>query len=147
VNGFSSAVSLTCSVQPTPTHAPQCSVNPHSIAPGTPATLTITTTAPTTAQALPFGNPSRPFNALWLPMAGLALIGTGFSSRREKKVKLSGLLLCSLLVGGLVFLGACGGGGSTGSGGGGTPTGTYTITVTGTSGSLQHSTTVTLTLQ
>jgi hypothetical protein len=147
VNGFSSAVSLTCSMQPTPTHAPQCSVNPNSIAPGTRATLTITTIAPTAAQALPFGNPSRPLNALLLPMAGLALIGIGFISRREKKAKLPGLLLCSLLVGGLVFLSACGGAGSTGGGGGGTPTGTYTITVTGTSGSLQHSTTVKLTLQ
>ncbi|MBZ5573311.1 MAG: VCBS repeat-containing protein, partial [Acidobacteriia bacterium] len=30
VNGFSDSVSLTCSVQPSPTHAPQCSVSPNS---------------------------------------------------------------------------------------------------------------------
>jgi hypothetical protein len=147
VGGFSSSVSLTCSVQPSPAHAPQCSLSPNSITPGTPATLTITTTAPTAAQALPFGSPSRPFNALWLPIAGLALAGIRFSSRRKKKTKLAGFLLCSLLGAGLVFQAACGGGGGGNGGGGGTPTGTYTITITGKSGSLNHSTTVTLKVQ
>jgi hypothetical protein len=147
VNGFSSAVALTCSVQPSPAHAPQCSLNPNSIAPGTPATLTVTTTAPATAQALPFANPSRPFNALWLPIAGLARAGISFSSRRKKKTKLAGFLLCLLLVAGLVFQAACGGGGGGNGGGGGTPPGSYTITITGKSVSLNHSTTVTLKVQ
>lgn len=147
LGGFSGAVSLTCSVQPSPAHAPQCSVSPNSITPGTPATLTITTTAPTAALAPPFGSPSRPFNALWLPIAGLALAGISFGSRREKKTKLAGFLLCSLLVAGLVFQAACGGGGGGNGGGGGTPPDSYTITITGKSGSLNHSTTVTLKLQ
>jgi hypothetical protein len=147
VNGFTSPVSLTCSVQPSPAHAPQCSLNPNSIAPGTPATLTIATTAPTAAQGRPFANPSRPFNALWLPIAGLALAGISFGSRRKKKTKLAGFLLCSLLVAGLVFQAACGGGGGGNGGGGGTPPDSYTITITGKSGSLDHSTTVTLKVQ
>jgi hypothetical protein len=147
LGGFSGAVSLTCSVQPSSAHAPQCSVSPNSITPGTPATLTITTTAPTAALAPPFGSPSRPFNALWLPIAGLALAGISFGSRREKKTKPAGFLLCSLLVAGLVFQAACGGGGGGNGGGGGTPPDSYTITITGKSGSLNHSTTVTLKVQ
>ena len=147
LGGFNSAISLTCSVQPSPAHAPQCSLNPNSITPGTPATLTVTTTAPTTAQALPFANPSRPFNALWLPIAGVALAGISFGSRRKKKTKLAGFLLCSLLVAGLVFQAACGGGGGGNGGGGGTPPDSYTITITGKSGSLNHSMTVTLKVQ
>jgi hypothetical protein len=147
LGGFSSAVALTCSVQPSPAHTPQCSLNPNSIAPGTPATLTITTTAPTGAQALPFGNLARPFNALWLPIAGLALAGISFGSPRGKKTKLASFLLCSLLVAGLAFQAACGGGGGGNGGGGGTPPDSYTITITGKSGSLNHSTTVTLKVQ
>jgi hypothetical protein len=147
LGGFSGAVSLICSVQPSPAHAPQCSLNPNSITPGTPATLTIATTAPTAAQALPFANPSRPFNALWLPIAGLALAGISFGSPRGKKTKLASFLLCSLLVAGLVFQAACGGGGGGNGGGGGTPPDSYTITITGKSGSLNHSTTVRLKVQ
>jgi hypothetical protein len=149
-NGFTGSVSFTCSVQPTPALAPQCSINPTSVNPGTTGTLAITTTGPTSALALP----SRRYGllyALWLPVCGLTLVGFGFGSQRAKKRKLLGLVLYSVVFTGLIFQAACGGGGgssnSAGGGSGGTPAGNYAITVTGTSGSTQHSTTTTLKVQ
>jgi hypothetical protein len=147
-NGFTGSISFTCSVQPTPALAPQCSINPRSVNPGTTATLAITTTGAGSALAFP----SRRYGllyALWLPVCGVTLVGVGFGSLQAKKRKLLGLVLYSVMFTGLIFQAACGGGGSSRSGGGigGTPAGNYAITVTGTSGSTQHSTTVTLTVQ
>jgi len=149
VNGFSSSVSLACSVTPTPQLAPQCSISPISVTPGTPATLTITTTAPTLALALPSRRWAL-FYVVWLPVVGFELAGTVLGLRQETKTKLPGFLMCALLFAGLFFQAACGGSGSGSADGGGspgTPKGQYTITVTGTSGSTQHSTTTALTVQ
>jgi Beta-propeller repeat len=49
VNSFNSAVALTCAVSPAGAGAPTCSFNPASITPATPSTLTVATTASTTA--------------------------------------------------------------------------------------------------
>jgi len=148
-NGFTGSVSFTCSVQPTPALAPQCSINPTSVNPGTTATLAITTTGPRSALAFP----SRLYGllyAVWLPVCGLTLVGVGFGSPQVKKRKLLGLVLYSVVFTALIFQAACGGGSSSSGGGGGsrgTPAGNYAITVTGTSGSTQHSTTLTFTVQ
>jgi uncharacterized repeat protein (TIGR01451 family) len=146
VNGFSSSVALTCSVSPSPLLAPQCSITPNSVDPGTPATLTVTTTAPRMALASPSWRSSW-FYAMWLPMIGLGLISIG--SRGGQKRWPFAFLFCSLLFAGTLFQGGCGGGGNdNGShGSGGTTAGNYTITIAGTSGPLQHSTSVMLTVQ
>jgi len=149
-NGFTGAVSLTCSaVSPAGARAPTCSFNPSSVAGGSgTSALTVTTTAATTASLVPQSKGA--FYAMWMPIVGLALLGTGFTSRKKK---LMGFLLGCLLFSGLTFMAACGGSSSSGGGGGGghpgTPAGAYTITVKGTgpSGSPVHTADLTLTVQ
>jgi subtilase family serine protease len=148
VLGFNNSVSLTCSVSPSPQLAPQCSITPSSVTPGTPATLTVTTTAPTMALSTPLGRFSV-FYAFALPLFGVTFIKIKFgAARATNNRRLLILLLVALLITGLVFQAACGGG-SGGSHGGnaGTPAGNYTITITGTSGTLQHATCVSLAVQ
>ena len=142
VNGFNSAVTLTCSSQTATTGMPVCNINPSSASPGDTATLTVSTIAHTAAHnsvALQI------LLATWLPfVAGAIVIG----SRRKGLLPASRLAL--LLLGTIVLsltLQSCGGASTTGGGGGGTPPGNYTIRVTGASGATQHSTTVTLSVQ
>jgi hypothetical protein len=152
--GFSGAVNLTCTVSPASSLAPTCSFNPTqaTLKSGGQATstLTVKTTAPTTAVlARPnFGRGLSPIYAMAFPILGVALVGMRFGSGGKRK-KLLGLVIGSVLFGGLVFLPACGGGSgsSTGTNTPGTPSGKYTVTVTGTSGSTQHASTVSVTVQ
>ena len=145
LNAFDNAVVLTCSVQPTQS-APTCSFDRDSVTfdanGNATATLTINTGTNTASLAAPsLRQDLRPLQFLWLPFAGLALLGAGFGCNRSNRRKLTVYLLGGILFGGLIFEAACGGGGS------GPSSTTYTITVTGTSGSTQHSTTTTLKVQ
>jgi len=107
----------------------------------------ITTLAPTGALASPSGYSGLLYVA-WLPFLGATLVRVNSRSQQIKRRKSLGLVTCGVLLTGMVFQAACGGGtGRNGGGSGGTPKGNYTITVMGTSGSLSHSTTVTLVVQ
>ncbi len=144
-NGFSGNVALTCAVTPSPALTPTCSISPSSIAPGTSATLTVSTTGPTPAVGS-FSAGSGLFYALCLPLIGLVATRVGIGGDREgRKGNLKATALACMLFAGLVFQAACGGSSNPG-GGGGTPKGTYAITVAGTdaSGSLKHGATTML---
>jgi probable HAF family extracellular repeat protein len=143
INGFNGSVALTCTVTPSPALAPACSISPSSVPPGTPATLTVSTTGPS-ANIFRSNGGSGLSYAVWLPLIGLFAMGAG----RNRKGKTTAVALACIFAG-LVFQAACGGSNSIGVGNPGTPAGTYTITVNGAdaSGSLKHSTAAMLRVQ
>jgi hypothetical protein len=132
---------LSCSVQPSRPLGATCSINPTS---AVPATLTVSTFGPS-GRLL-----SRPGSglgyALWLPLIGLVATGVGLGSNQKgQKRKPKTLALACVLLLGLIFQTACGGGSHSS----GTPAGTYTITVKATAFVPVNTTftTVALTLQ
>jgi FG-GAP-like repeat/FG-GAP repeat len=136
LNSFDKPVALVCSVQPS--QSGTCSLSPNSVTfdsnGNATATLMINTgSAPASLDALL--NPGL-LGFLW-PIACIAVVGAGFSSRRSIRQTLVACISSAVLFGGLIFQLACGGSGAPGST-------TYTITITGTSASTQHSTTVPL---
>ena len=150
--GFTGVVALTCSVSPTPALAPTCSLNPAQVqvASGGQATstLTVNTTGPTAYLGQPTLRRERiPIHAAMIPIFVMGLVGVGWRIGRGTKKKVIGLVICALLVGGEVFQVSCGGGGSRGTGTTGTPAGNYTVSVIASSGSMQHTASLTLTVQ
>jgi hypothetical protein len=153
-DGFTGSVALTASVTSSPPGAqypPTLSfgsttpVNITGTAAGT-ATLTISTTAATSATLV---HPKRPGNPWFASGAAtvVCILLFGIPTRRRGWRSTLGIL--ALLF--AIFCGilACGGSGG-GGGGGGTTPGSYTITVTGTSGTsgtLSETGTVSLTVQ
>jgi hypothetical protein len=142
---FGQAVSLSCGNVPSKA---ACSFTSGSVTPGSSAvtsSLTISTNG-STAELFPARRHSGIFAAIFLPVIGIAVLGTGVSTRRNRFFAL--LLGIALL--GLMILPACGGGsgGGGGGGGGGTTTnpGTYTVTVIGTAGNTTHSAPLALTV-
>jgi hypothetical protein len=154
-HGYSSPVNLSCSVSGTGSPLPACSTtsfSPGKVTPtavGATSTLTITTTAANAAMFVP----RKVFYAMWLPIAGMSLVGIGFGSAHSRRRKVLGFLMIGMVVAGLLLMPACGGssssGGGGGGGGGGTPAGSYTVTITGTgtdANTTTQSTQVTLTV-
>jgi Beta-propeller repeat/Domain of unknown function DUF11 len=90
------------------------------------------------------GGPQIPLYATWLPVSGLALLGVGLRSKRQR------WWLMAVLLGGffalILFLQGCSSSRTTTTTTG-TPAGTYTVTVNAVSGNATRSTVVTLIVQ
>ena len=130
LNGFTQAISLSCSGQPA---GVTCSFAPASITSGSTSVLTIS--APSSSIAA-----RRSAASAFIPFVLLAM-ATGWI-KRMRRSRWTLLFACI----GLIVLNGCGGGG-TGSTQSPTPVATTsTVMVTGTSGSLSHSAQLTLTL-
>ena len=149
--GFNGAVSLTCSVSPTPALAPTCSLNPASVTLTTSGSATSNLTVVTASTTVSFLHPKfrsdlLTLYALWLPISGIVLPLSLAKDKRRQKRFLAALLTTLLLTASALQI-ACGGGSNNVQGSGGTPPGTYTVTVKAASGSLTHTQTVTITVQ
>jgi len=141
IGAFSGSINFACSVQPSPADAPTCSVNPPISSSGT--ALIVNTAARTSAKA---AFSLKLFYALTLPLAGPLLIAIGRRPGKDRNAKPHLYLFCAIAVLGWLCQSGCDGS-HTSSNNVGTPSGMYTITVSGTSGSIQHSATLTLTVQ
>lgn len=145
---FSSAVTLACAGVPA---FSTCTVSPASVTPGASAaavTVTIKTTG-TTAQLSTLGAAPSPVFALWTLTTGFGLFGMFLFGARKGRKHASILLLTIVLIAGMLIWVGCGSGNTTQPTptGNSTPTGNYTVLVIGTSGSVQHFTSLSLTVQ
>ena len=149
INGFSSAVTLSCTL---PAAATTCSAMPASLTSGSgTATIAVTTTAH--QFVVPSGRPTdfgpTPSMNPFLTLAVFALIGAGLAVRLKRERQIVFVPLAVLLLVGLSLVAACGGGSSGSSGPPttfGTQAGTYTITISATAPGLAHTTTLSLTV-
>jgi sugar lactone lactonase YvrE len=140
INGdFDSGVTLSASGLPAGATA---TFAPATVLPGTEPAMSMMTIQTGTAMART-DPPNARSGWRWMPVVTMAFCIPLLWWRRRDRVRLltTGLLSALLCVGSALLSG-CGGGYYAQS-----PAQTYTITVTGTSGSIQHSTTVTLTVQ
>ena len=140
---FTGTVNLSCSITPSATPAPTCSLSSSAVQlSGTAVTVTatITTAAPTTSQTRP---PLGGAPVAWTAI----LLGTLLPWKRKRPLLMA---IAVIAFAGVSVIG-CGGGGSSSSSHTtttpGTPAGTYTATITAVSGSLNHSTTMTVVVQ
>jgi List-Bact-rpt repeat protein/ASPM-SPD-2-Hydin domain-containing protein/centrosomal CEP192-like protein len=142
VNGFSGTVSLTCTAPVA--QGVNCAVTPNSIQPGAIANMIVSTRGPSAKLAPVPGMPrSAPIYASWIPLLAVSLLGTGSLTSNRSRRKVVAAAACLGLTA-LLALVACGGGGPKDPG---TLPGTYSVTVTESSGSIQHSTSVSITVQ
>jgi len=155
LNGFNSAVNLTCSGQPINS---TCGFSSASVTPSSGGVASSMLTISTSS--LPYSAPNKMamnhgggILAILLPILGLGFLGlcvagscsSGGSAGKRRILNLTGSLALLIVAMWLFTASGCGynGGGM----GTGTQRGTTTLMITGTSGSLSHSASVSLTVQ
>ncbi|HEY7403911.1 MAG TPA: Ig-like domain repeat protein [Candidatus Angelobacter sp.] len=139
--GFNGTVNFACSGLP---NQSTCSFNPTSVTPsGSPvsSTLTIATTARTTASAQPVSGATL---AAITGFGFLGIVFLGVPTRRRRSLRWVGMMLLGLTV---VFAVSCGGSPKPPPVVNGTPPGSFSVTVTATSGTTTHSSVITLNVQ
>jgi uncharacterized protein (TIGR03118 family) len=155
LNGFNSAVTLSCSGQPVNS---SCSFSPISVTPASGGTATSmlninTSSSPYMPAGVMAKNQSGGIYASMFYVPALGLLGMLLGSGQIRRAARKNWIRC--LAGSLAFLitaacllaaSGCGSYGGSGSGNG-TQRGAATVVITGTSGSLSHSTSVSLTVQ
>lgn len=157
-NGFTGSVTLTASITASPNGAVNLptlsfgSTSPVKITSTSAqtATLTVTTTGPTSNFRARASKSGKPRLGRWFAAGGTALACVllfGVPARRRNWAVRICLLAALALLSGTVF--ACGGGSDNTGGGGnpGTTPGGYTATITATSGSITATNTITITIQ
>ncbi len=148
-NGFNaSSVTFACSIAPTATPAPTCSIGSITVANGT-ATATLTASAAASRAAVASLGPKGGMGLFAFGIMMPGLLFTTLSVRKKQRRHLASYAVVTLILGFSLLQAACGGGGSAGSSGGpgGTPSGNYTITVTGSANNTQHMTTAILSVK
>jgi len=144
---FSTAVSLVCEGVPA---FSTCTINPTSVTPGAePAAITVSVkTTGTGAQLSVPGTAPRTVFAVWTLTTGFGLFGMFLFGVRPRRNRAT-ILFLIILIGGMMLWVGCGLSNTTQpvQTGNFTPTGTYTVLVIGTSGSVQHFSSLTLTVQ
>jgi uncharacterized protein (TIGR03118 family) len=156
LNGFNSAITLTCSGQPANS---TCNFSPASVTPASGGMVTSLMTISTSSNpymhaGLIGGNQTGGRHAMILPISALVLLATFLAGgiRRSRMAEhkwmpgLAGSLALLFVTACLLAASGCGGYGMNNPGNG-TQRGMATVMVTGTSGNLTHSTSVTLTVQ
>jgi hypothetical protein len=140
MNGFTGTVNFSCtSGLPSLT---SCSFSPTNVSGSGPTTLTIATTAPTSAPpAIGLGAGM----GTTVGFLGLVLFGGLAARKRARRWRPAFLMLAVLALAAAMI--SCGGGSTPVVHNPGTPPGTSTVTITATSGGTTHSATVTLVVQ
>lgn len=109
-----------------------CTFAPPSPSQSTAVTVSVSTKAPTNAQALPFDHGTRIFYAALFPgLFGIMFIA-GSRRRSLRGIRMLGLIF--VLGASMLWLGSCGGSNNSSTGSPGTPTGSYTVTINATTG-------------